>query len=189
MPKLVLDPGHGGKDAGAVGFGIKEADVVLKLAKLIGANLGKDEVEILLTRETDTFVELLGRAKMSNDFGADYFVSIHVNSATNVQANGFETYVRPGPVSQGTLDKREVIHTEIMNFLGPMHRIVDRGKKTANLSVLRNTEAQATLIEFLFISNAKENALLRQDLFLSELAVATATGVEKALGLTPKPEV
>lgn len=96
MPKLILDPGHGGKDPGASGFGIKEADVVVKLAKLIAANLSKDEVEILLTRDTDTFVELPDRAKMSNDFGADYFVSTHINSATSAQANGFETYVWSG---------------------------------------------------------------------------------------------
>jgi N-acetylmuramoyl-L-alanine amidase len=133
-------------------------------------------VDILLTREIDIFVELLDRAKMSNDFGADYFVSIHVNSATDLGANGFETYVWSGAVSQGTLDKQEVIHAEIMNFLGPMHGIVDRGKKTANLSVLRNTEAQAALIEFLFISNEKENALLRQDLFLSELCGSNGNG-------------
>ncbi len=99
---IVIDAGHGGKDAGAIGVnGVKEKDVnlgiALKLGKLIEKNL--KDVKVVYTRNTDTFVELYKRGKIANDNGGKLFISIHCNSTPKKpsDANGFEVYLlRPG---------------------------------------------------------------------------------------------
>jgi N-acetylmuramoyl-L-alanine amidase len=92
--RIVVDPGHGGKDPGAVGLsGLQEKDVVLsigqKVAKMIREELGIDAV---MTRSTDVFIELQERTAIANQVGADLFISIHANAALNRKANGIETY-------------------------------------------------------------------------------------------------
>lgn len=99
---IVIDAGHGGKDAGAIGVnGVKEKDVnlgiALKLGKLIEKNM--TDVKVVYTRSTDTFVELYKRGKIANDNGGKLFISIHCNSTPKKpsDANGFEVYLlRPG---------------------------------------------------------------------------------------------
>jgi N-acetylmuramoyl-L-alanine amidase len=91
---VVIDPGHGGKDPGAVGAtGLREKDVVLdigqRLAQLLSTRLG---LKVIFTREDDTFIPLSERTKMANAQGADLFLSIHANASKKRQANGFETY-------------------------------------------------------------------------------------------------
>ena len=91
---VVIDPGHGGKDPGAVGpTGLQEKEVVLdickRLASLLNTRLG---LNVILTREDDTFISLSGRTKMANAKGADLFVSVHANASKKRSANGFETY-------------------------------------------------------------------------------------------------
>jgi len=93
--KVVLDPGHGGKDTGTIGpSGLREKDVVLdvalRLRRLLQDRLG---VEVLMTREDDRFVPLEERTAIANQEGADLFVSIHANASRNRRANGVETYV------------------------------------------------------------------------------------------------
>ena len=91
---VVIDAGHGGKDPGKPSkTGIKEKDVALKIALLIGEELGKNkEIEVLYTRKTDVFVELDRRGEIANKAKADLFISIHCNAHTS-QASGAETYV------------------------------------------------------------------------------------------------
>lgn len=94
LRKIVLDPGHGGKDPGAIGVnGIAEKDIVLavakKLAKRLKADLG---IQVVLTREDDTFIPLEDRTAVANAEDADLFISLHVNSSPNPEARGIETY-------------------------------------------------------------------------------------------------
>ncbi len=92
---IVLDPGHGGKDPGAVGriLGLKEKDIVLNIAKKVKAHLEKNlDVNVLLTRHDDRFVSLGERTDFANENQADIFVSIHCNAAYNTKANGSEVY-------------------------------------------------------------------------------------------------
>lgn len=91
---IVLDPGHGGRDPGAVGTISKEKDIALKIALLV-KKLFKENapgIRVDLTRETDVFVPLADRAKFANDRHADLFISIHLNANANRSANGSETY-------------------------------------------------------------------------------------------------
>jgi N-acetylmuramoyl-L-alanine amidase len=93
IKRIVLDPGHGGKDPGAIGpRGLREKDVVLALAKRIKPRLEARGYEVLMTRSSDVFVELKDRARFANDNKADLFVSIHTNASKNRKVRGIETY-------------------------------------------------------------------------------------------------
>ncbi len=93
IKKIVLDPGHGGKDPGAVGpKGLREKDVVLALAKRIKPRLETRGYEVLLTRNSDVYIKLEDRAEFANANKADLFVSIHTNASKNRKVRGVETY-------------------------------------------------------------------------------------------------
>lgn len=93
---VVIDAGHGGKDPGAVSANgkVREKDITLKVALLVGESIVKKhpEVKVLYTRKSDVFVGLNDRARMANKADADLFISIHVNAAENRSAKGAETY-------------------------------------------------------------------------------------------------
>ena len=94
LRKIVLDPGHGGRDPGAIGAGgVAEKDIVLSVAKRLARKL-RDElgVQVILTRHDDRFVPLEDRAALANSEGADLFISLHVNASPNSEARGIETY-------------------------------------------------------------------------------------------------
>ncbi len=90
---IVLDPGHGGKDPGAIAYGMKEKDIVLQVAKRLADELRRDlGVTVILTREDDVFLPLEERTAIANTSGADLFVSLHINAHPSPQIKGFETY-------------------------------------------------------------------------------------------------
>lgn len=91
--RIVIDPGHGGKDPGAMAFGLNEKDLVLKMAKKLAAKL-KQELgcEVILTRNEDVFISLEERTAIANTKGADLFISLHLNAHSSAQVHGFETY-------------------------------------------------------------------------------------------------
>lgn len=183
--KIKIDPGHGGKDSGAVANGLQEKDVVLTIAKKTAVYLNNNysKVQATLTRSTDIFHELSKRADIANKDGADYFISIHLNSF-NADSHGFETYRQPGK-GPATAAFQTAVHEEILSFLQPFG-IQDRQKKEKNLAVLRETNMPAVLIENLFVTNPKEAALLKNDTFLDGLAKAHAEGIAKGAKLVRK---
>lgn len=90
--KIVVDPGHGGKDPGTHAGNLREKDIVLDISKRVRDDLEAGGFEVVMTRESDVFIPLEQRAFLANDAGADLFVSIHVNAARNRRARGLETY-------------------------------------------------------------------------------------------------
>lgn len=92
--KIVLDPGHGGKDPGAIGVGgVMEKDVVLSIAKKLAVKLRNEMgVQVVLTRKDDRFVALEDRTYIANAEDADLFISLHMNASPNAEARGIETY-------------------------------------------------------------------------------------------------
>lgn len=91
--RVVIDPGHGGHDTGAIGKkGTREKDVALAIAKKLAAELRKRDLEVMLTREDDRFLRLEERARMANEAQGDLFISIHCNSAESRKLRGVETY-------------------------------------------------------------------------------------------------
>jgi N-acetylmuramoyl-L-alanine amidase len=182
LVKIYLDAGHGGKDSGAVGNGLYEKNVVLDLTKRVEAKLREyANVQVLQSRTTDVFLELSERADKANQWGADCFISLHLNSATTASAKGFETFIYNGSVGPDTIAFQNVIHTEILRQIGP--NTTDRGKKRANFAVLRESNMIALLGENLFVSNAGEASLLKQTTFLDKVAQGYVNGLERFYGL------
>lgn len=90
---VVIDPGHGGKDPGAVNrYGIREKDIVLDISRRLGKHLASNGIRVLFTREKDTFIPLQKRAAFANEKKADLFISIHANASKYSRAKGFEVY-------------------------------------------------------------------------------------------------
>ena len=93
VKKIVIDPGHGGKDPGAMAFNIKEKDIVLKIAQNLGPVLQRElGCEVIFTRDKDVFVPLEERTAIANTENADLFVSLHVNAHPSTKVRGLETY-------------------------------------------------------------------------------------------------
>lgn len=190
LPKIYLDAGHGGKDNGASGNGLKEKDIVLDIVKRIEKGLKEyDDVQIMQTRTTDVFLELLERTKKANNWGADVLVSVHCNSSTGTTASGFESFVYPNS-GAATTAFQNVMHGEILKAMGK--GIEDRGKKQANLHMVRESKMKAILTENLFVSNKADAKLLDEEDFKQKIAQGHITGLEKFLGLKksaqPPPE-
>ena len=174
---VVLDPGHGGRDPGAVAHGLKEKDLNLMLAKKVADRLGG--IRVILTRESDFYVSLKDRVALSNRAGADLFVSLHANAGGG---HGFESFVYQG-LGKGdpAVQYRKVVHKSVMNILSRWD-IRDRGRKTSAFYVLRYNRVPAMLLESLFIDNEREAALWREPPFVEALADGVAAGIRKALG-------
>lgn len=157
-PIVVIDPGHGGPDSGAIGTnGILEKDVALEIAKqclLLNRSLFQDSLEIYLTRYTDTLVSLSDRTRLARALEADSFVSIHCNQAPNKKAQGFEIFLFHGQANP----KTTVMATNLADRLQQQLGIYDRGIKYANFQVLRDNHGHcpSLLLETGFISNAVE---------------------------------
>lgn len=181
MLKVMLDPGHGGKDPGAVANGLQEKNLVLTIAKRIKDILMSEYegVEVRLTREADVFLKLADRAKLANDWGAELFLSIHINTGGGT---GFESYIHQSK-STPSMAVQNHVHAEIMKH---MVGVTDRGKKSANYAVLRLTKMPALLTEVLFIDRATDATMLKNSAFLEQVALGHAIGVAKALGLKRK---
>jgi len=93
IKKVVIDPGHGGKDPGAIGYqGVKEKNIVLDIAFSIREELENNGIEVVMTRDRDIFVPLAKRAKIANQSNADFFISIHANAAKQHRAGGIEIF-------------------------------------------------------------------------------------------------
>jgi N-acetylmuramoyl-L-alanine amidase len=185
VPSVGLDPGHGDHDPGASGNGIVEKNLALKIALDVRDELVNNYVvDVRLTREDDTFLELSERTDFANQIGADYFVSLHHN-AYNQEAEGFETFVYPGTRNSKTGEMQNVIHDEIMAYLKPLG-VHDRGKKEANFAVLRETNMPAILIENLFVDHGYDARLLNDQKFIDGLVKAVTQGIAKAMNLKKK---
>ncbi len=179
--RIVIDPGHGGADSGAVGpGGTKEKDVNLAVAKLLFKYL--DPVaDVKLTRSDDRRLgnnensDLAERVRIAEAWRANYFISLHCNAAT-AGARGVETYAyKPG--GEGERLAR-AIQKELVEATG----FLNRGVKFANYYVLRKTSMPAVLIEMGFISNPAEEKLLKDPTWQEKAAKAIATGIANYLG-------
>ncbi|OSY87579.1 N-acetylmuramoyl-L-alanine amidase [Tenacibaculum holothuriorum] len=157
--RIVIDVGHGGKDAGAIGVnGIQEKDVVLNIANaILKLNSELDSpLDIYLTKYTDTLISLLDRTKLAKALKADLFVSLHCNHSDNENARGIEVYV----ANQNTKfsDDSVWFAFELQADFNKELGFESRGVKFANFQVLRETVHHCTsiLLELGFLSNKDE---------------------------------
>ena len=164
--KVVIDLGHGGHDPGAVGKGgTKESDVVLKIGKYLDSILMDIDMEISFTRLSDKYVSLSDRVKLANEYGADYFVSIHVNSCSDSSVRGVEVW-------QYSSDKKlEQFSGGVCEDISKILDIRNRGiKYSKSLYVLKNTLMKAVLIEVDFISNENYEKAMSDDSNIKNIA-------------------
>jgi N-acetylmuramoyl-L-alanine amidase len=177
MTKIFIDPGHGGSDPGAVGNGLKEKDLVLTISRHIRDILLSEYkgVQVRMSRNSDVFLSLSERAKLANNWGANYFCSVHINAGGGT---GFETFIHTSRSSK-SVSHQNVVHPAIYSKMN----VQDRGKKAANFAVLRQTNMPAILTENLFIDNTKDAKLLKDPKFLENVARGHAEGIAKAFGL------
>jgi N-acetylmuramoyl-L-alanine amidase len=177
---VAIDAGHGGRDTGAIGpTGLLEKEVVLDVAQRVRELLVKAGIRVIMTRETDVFVELADRPRVARQQGATVFVSIHANASTRPVANGSETYYLT-PQSQ-------VLAQMVQEELARVPNLANRGVKTANFLVLRENDVPAALVEVAYVSNVDEEARLRQSVFRQRLAEAVTRGIQRFLAVYPVP--
>lgn len=178
MTKVLIDPGHGGRDPGAVNGNKHEAVAALSIAKKVGNRLKAKGITVKYSRAGNKFVSIPDRCRLSNDFDADLFVSIHLNSATNKKASGIETwrYEHVGPTTRSLANH---VQSELIGVTGAKDRGV---KTTTGLYVLKHTKASAILIEVGFISNDEEAKKLFSENYQDKIARAIAAGIVKTIG-------
>lgn len=185
MLKVAGDAGHGGSDPGACANGIQEKSINLVIMTRALDTLEKDyqDVQTLNIRNGDQTMSLKQRTDKANAWGADFYISVHNNAGGGT---GMETYRLPGAYAS-TVKKQSIIHNEVMAYLKGFS-VKDRGMKTANFHVLRETKMSAVLIECLFVDHPKDAALLKQTAVLNGIGDAIARGIAKAHGLKEKPK-
>lgn len=169
---VVLDPGHGGPDPGAVGIGgLSEIDIVLPVSLQVASLLQQQGIEAVLTRNRDIDLDLEPRVQIAERVNADLFVSIHANaiSLSRPDVNGIETYY----LTDRGLRLARVIHANMVQVPGTR----DRGLRQANFYVLRNTSMPAVLLELGFVTGQDDARLLRDPAFQAQMATAIARGI------------
>lgn len=181
MVKIWLDAGHGGKDSGAVGNGLLEKNLTLAICDKIASKLfNYDNVQLQYTRRQDSTVSLQQRVNWANTWGADFFLSIHINAGGGT---GFESFHYVGlPGTAKAVQLQSVLHDEILKSCPQ----VNRGKKRADFYVLRETSMAAVLTENGFIDNSMDALKLKQEDFLDKLAAGHVNGLVKFYNLQPK---
>ena len=173
--KVFIDAGHGGTDPGALGYGYRESDLNLQVAKKVESKLKSKGIDVKMSRNSDIFYSLSERAEMANDYGADAFVSIHQNSAEAKSANGIETYYNRKKEEDRPLSND--IQKQVISQTGANNR----GVKNAEFTVLVKSEMISALVECGFITNESEVKKLSDPSYQDKLATGIADGIEEYL--------
>ncbi|MBW4482229.1 MAG: DUF3747 domain-containing protein [Tildeniella torsiva UHER 1998/13D] len=173
---VVIDPGHGGRDPGAVGIsGLQEKQINTAISNRVQQQLAAAGITVLMTRSSDVFVDLDARAQYANRAGASVFVSIHANaiSMDRPDINGLETYY----FSSGERLARS-IHASVLGNTD----MRDRGVRTARFYVLRYTTMPSVLVETGFVTGAQDAARFRDPAAVNRIADGIARGILNYLG-------
>ncbi|RMH63573.1 MAG: N-acetylmuramoyl-L-alanine amidase, partial [Cyanobacteria bacterium J003] len=168
---VVIDPGHGGSDPGAIGIGgIREKDIVFDISLQVSQFLQQQGVQVIMTRTTDIDLDLAPRVAIAERARANAFVSIHANaiSIARSDVSGLETYFAPGRSSRLAV----AIHNSILSSLN----IRDRGVRSARFYVIRNTSMDSALVETGFVTGAEDAANFQNPTWRTQMARAIAQG-------------
>ena len=196
---VILDPGHGGADPGAIGkAGVKEKDVVFDIATRCQKKLNAMGIKAVITRKKNRNLSLKERPRMANKLQADLFVSIHANSSRNRAAKGIETHILPAVNFPSTApssfsktacagnswDKMNVLLAySIQKSALSTTSAADRGVRRSRFSVLRNATCPAILIECGFLSNKVEEKNLNNPAYRDKIATGIANGIKELVNL------
>jgi N-acetylmuramoyl-L-alanine amidase len=201
--RVMIDPGHGGKDRGTKGRRFEEKDVCMQIAQRTAAALRKRGYTVALTRDGDRTLSLNERAALCERWGADVFVSIHANYVGTASVRGIETFlVTPhgatstygsSPASSSSKNNRydkenARLAYEVQKAMVRATGAPDRGIKHARFLVLRDSGCPSILVETGFMSNSTEESLLGSAAYQEKLAAGITEGVaryEKSLLKAP----
>lgn len=168
---VVVDPGHGGPDPGAIGRGgIQEKEIVLDIGRQVAALLEKQGVQAILTRSSDIDLDLEPRVQLAERANASVFVSIHANAIdlNRPDINGLETYY----YNNGE-ELARTIHRSVLEGTG----VADRRVRSARFYVLRKTSMPAVLVETGFVTGRDDAARLANPNYRSQMAAAIVRGI------------
>lgn len=181
--RIGIDPGHGGRDPGAVGqTGLREKDVTLAVSLLVAEQLKAKGIEVFITRATDIHLgntveqDLYIRTMQLNNSKVDLAISMHINSATNKEANYISSFI------QGKGGEAEKLAEKIQAKLVQATRWPDGGVRVKNLYITRETKMPAVIVECGFISNLEQERQLKDPAIQKKIAQAIAEGVLAYLG-------
>jgi len=170
--RIVIDPGHGGKDPGAISLtGAYEKAIVLDTSLAVAGILAGQGMDVILTRQGDSFVELNDRADMANRSGADALVSIHADHCPNSSVKGFTVYVARSASRRSLKLARSI--ADRLQAAG----VPSRGINRAGFRVLYRSVCPAVLVELGYLSNATEASKLARSDYRRKLAAAIGEGV------------
>lgn len=166
---VIIDPGHGGADLGAADSYVYEKHINLDVSRRLERSLKEAGFKTIMTRTKDEFIALSERSAIANRYRNAIFVSIHFNSSYRTAALGIETFYR-----SSTSEKlAQLVQRELIKNV----RATDRGVKTANFAVLRNTKHPAVLVEGGFVSNQEERSAMCDPLYRQIVADSVARAV------------
>jgi N-acetylmuramoyl-L-alanine amidase len=177
--RVVIDPGHGGPDPGAVGIGgLRETDVVLDVGLQLAQLLQSRGVQVLLTRTSEVDVDLPPRVALANRSGADVFVSLHANalSLDRPDVNGIETFYYQGGRSY------ELAVSIQQQLMAVSPGTPDRGARPGRFFVIRRTVMPSVLTEMGFVTGEIDSPRLADASYRQRLAAAVASGILSYLG-------
>jgi len=194
--RVMIDPGHGGKDPGTKGDRLKqqEKDVTLALASLLRAELARRGYQVALTRSSDQTLALEQRPAQASSWRADLFISLHANYVGTPSVRGIESFRMCPKDTKSTYgnttnssthpgnacDRRNTrLAYEVQKALLQATGAPDRGVRQANFLVLREASCPAMLVEVGYMSNAKEEKLLAAASYRAKIAVGIANGIDR----------
>ncbi|SJZ94859.1 N-acetylmuramoyl-L-alanine amidase family protein [Selenihalanaerobacter shriftii] len=173
--RIIIDPGHGGSDPGAVGVtGLKEKKVNYQIASRVVKLLKEEGFNVMSTRRQKQFISLSRRAQLANSWSADLFISIHANYNNKSWINGTATYAYWN-ASKDNWALAWYVQDEMVKRTG----LESNGLKAANFAVLRETYMPAILIETAFLSNQREEYLLNNVRFQNKVAEGIVAGIKR----------
>ncbi|WP_273853996.1 N-acetylmuramoyl-L-alanine amidase CwlD [Guptibacillus spartinae] len=194
---IVIDPGHGGADGGAVGNNIVEKDIALKISLKLRDYLQEAGALVIMTRETDTDLasegtkglsnrkaeDLRNRVELINEGSHNLFVSIHLNAIPSSRWSGAQTFYNPVNKESEALSR--FIQNEIKRNLENTNRLA---KNMDSVYLLREAEIPGSLVEVGFLSNPPERELLNTDTYQNKVAASIYQGIIRYATNEPVPE-
>lgn len=179
MVKIFIDPGHGGADPGAGGNGLFEKNVTLSIATSIRDILQNEyqNASVKMSRTGDQTVSLKERTDMANTWGADFYLSVHINSGGGT---GYEDYIYIKISDNSrTAEIQRIVHSEVLKLNG----LSDRGIKKADFHVVRESSMPAMLSENGFIDTASDAAKMKDTNWIENVARGHVNGLARAFSL------
>lgn len=177
---IIIDPGHGGSDPGAIGryYRTKEKDVDLDISKRLGDELRALGFNVILTRDKDKFISLFRRSEIANKSGADLFISVHANANRSRSLKGFEVYyLSASAEDNANRDKSKELAELICGAARENLEVREKSVMSARFYVLKGTLMPAVLVEVGYLSNEEEETRLRDYEYRIRVAGAIARGV------------